>query len=136
MPKLDPYSLPRPKRTIETKTFALDGDDYPLTLTLADRLTVAGEAAALDEQRRLTETYLTGSEIRGAAPFPDPEVEPSETLFRLASRIARLQAPENPADAYDTMELLLLSVRVPKSFGAAVEWMNARVERNGQEPGE
>ena len=131
MPKLDPYSLPRPKRPAETRTFILDGEEYPLTLTLR-RLTFADDAAAEDEVNSLKETYLTGSDLRGPAPFPDPDVTPSETLFRTAARIRRMQCPEDPADAYDTMELLFLSGRQPNNYKALCLWANT-IERGTDE---
>lgn len=134
MPKLDPYTLPRARRTAETRTFTLDGEEHPLTLTLWDRLLGPGEAAAIEEAAQLEETYITGGPARGPAPFPDPDFEPARSMFRIICRLKRLQCPEDPADAYDTMELCFLSVRQPRNFEAVVEWANRR--ETGDTPGE
>lgn len=120
MPKLDPYTLPRPRREARSKTFTYDSADHPLTLTLR-RLSFGDDAAAEEEVRELREIYLTGNDVRGAAPFPDPDVTPSVTLFRTAARIRRMQCPDDP-DAYSTMDLLLLSARQPRNYEALVIW--------------
>ena len=129
MAKIDPYSLPRPKRQAETKTLA-EGDEQPLTVTLR-RLSFPDDAAAQEEAERLTETFITGGELRGPAPFPDLDIIPSQRLFLTAARIARMQCPEDPADAYDTMEILTLSVRQPKNFNSLVQFAN-RIDQGGE----
>ena len=130
MPKIDPYTLPRPKISSATRHFSADSPDYTVTLTLRPA-TFALAAAAEEEAGRLIETYLTGSEQRGRAPFPHEGIAPSETLFRVVTLLQFMQCPENPADSYDGMELILISDRLPKTWGSIMEWfaeMSASVE--------
>lgn len=121
MSKLDPYTLPRPKTGGETRTFTSDGPEYPVTLTLRIA-TFALAAAAEEEAGGLVETFLTGSDIRGPAPFPYPEIQPSQTLFRVATLLRHMQCPPDPADAYDTMELVLISDRLPNVWAEIMGW--------------
>lgn len=135
MAKIDPYTLPRPKRPVETRTFTEDGEDAPLTLTLR-RLSYPDDAAAREEAQGLVETFITGNELRGPAPFPDLDITPSQRLFVTAAQLARMQCPPDPADAYDTMEILTLSVRQPKNFVALVAWANTIDQGGESAPGE
>ncbi len=137
MPKFDPYTLPRPKRAGETKVWDLDGPEFPLSLTLRPA-GFADAAAAEEEAKALIETYLTGSEFRGAAPFPDPEVRPSETLFRVVTLLRVMQCGD-PADAYNTMELIQIAHRQPKNWAAVMGWFGGLAggltETLGNSPG-
>lgn len=135
MPKLDPYSLPRPARESERRSFMLDGETHPLTLTLR-RLSYPEDVAAQEEAREFVSTYITGNDVRGAAPFPDPDVTPSATFFLTVCRLARMQCPADPADRYETMELMHLSILQPRNFEALVAWANTLGWGDEQRPGE
>lgn len=130
MPKLDPYNLPRQRHEGETRTWRLDDPDAPLTLTLRP-LSVSTQCAALEEANTLTATYIKGNGLRGAAPFPDPDIVPSEMLFRIVARLRWMQCGP-PEETYDTMELLTLSETHPLSFQAAVDWATNGI--GGDEP--
>jgi hypothetical protein len=115
MPKLNVYGLERPERPVQEFTFEERGH----TLTVSFRRPDAADLAiAAELSERLTQDYLTGNPDlgRGPAPFPYPDVKPSRSLFHNACVAKECQVVENPADAYDEVEWLLIAARLPETW--------------------
>lgn len=126
MAKLDPYTLPRASRPVQTRTFEEPETGAKLTLTL--RAPDAADAAKATESCEiLVRDYIAGDDVRGAGPFPDPEVKPSASLFQTCCLIAEMQCPENPADRYDAIELAILSSKMPTAWAQVQKWVRALV---------
>ncbi len=122
----DPYPLLRPKRAPETRTFDLDGDAAPLTLTLR-RASFATSARAEEEAALLIADYLEGSAERGGliAPWPFPDIPASRTLIRVACLIRAMQAPGDGPPPYETMQLIRISEDQPNNWAAVMNWFAA-----------
>ena len=113
MPKLNVYALERPARPVTTETFTENGQ----TLTIAFRRPDAADLAlAAERAQKLTEDWITGSEIRGPAPFPYEDVKPSRVLFDNICVAVESQVVEEPGDAYTEIEFLLLAARLPNTW--------------------
>src|ERR1051326_2755150 len=120
MAKLDPFLLPRPERPTETRSFTEGEATLTLTLRPPD---AADIARASEASERLVQDYITGSEDRAAGDFPEG-VKVSKTLFMTCALIGEMQCPENPADAYTVLELVLLSDRLPRAWKQLQAWVN------------
>lgn len=125
MPKLNVYTLPRPKRKVETRTFREGEVELELTLRAPD---VADMARAAEAAKRLTEDYITGSDLRPeAAPFPEPEVKVSEALFQTVALIAEMQPATDPRERYDAVEFTLLAANLPRTWTKIQRWVGELV---------
>lgn len=113
MAKINAYNLPRPERPVTVRTFAKDGEPFTLALRAAD---TSDKMIAREREAALTRLYVTGDGEREAAPFPDPEIKPSRMLIGAGCLIREMQAPEDPREIYDEMELIHLSVRRPRDW--------------------
>jgi hypothetical protein len=122
MPKVDPFTLPRPERPVETREFKLDGVPIELTLRPSD---MPDDARAAEVADQLVRDYITGSEEREAAEFPDG-IKVSRTLFQICASLAERQCPENPAEAYSVVELVIFSAKRPRDWNQILAWANAQ----------
>jgi len=133
--KLDVFRLKRPDRPTDTRSFP---DPSGETLTLTLRAPDAADAArAAESAEELIRTYITGSEIRDAAPFPDPEVGVSRTLFHTAALIAEMQ-PEDAEERYSAIELAIVMVKLPVAWRGVQGWTESLIRdwtaRRGESP--
>jgi hypothetical protein len=125
MAKLDAYALLRATRPVATRTFEEPETGAKLTLTL--RPADAGDGAkATEVYERLVEDYITGSELRAAGPFPDPNVKVSRGLLHTCALIAEMQ-PEDAPERYDPVELAILSDKIPTAWAGVQQWVRALV---------
>jgi hypothetical protein len=135
MAKVDPFALPRLKRPVDTREFAADGPAISLTLQPAG---LPDEARAMEIAEQLTRDYITGSEDRAAADFPEG-VKVSRALFQICSLLAERQYPENPADAYTAIELAIFSDKRPRDWRQIMTWSTTQQtqwsSRQGESPG-
>lgn len=113
MPKVDVYHLARPARRVETCDFEENGQKFTLAFHKPD---MADLAMAAERAEKLIEDWITGSEIRGPAPFPYPEVKLSKFLCHNVAVAVECQEADDPAERYDEIEFLLMSVRLPESW--------------------
>lgn len=121
MPRIDPYSLPRPERKTETRTFTDDGVELTLTLREANAGDVARASEVADG---LVEDFITGIQgFRGAAEFPDPDVKPSRTLFVQCALAAELMVAEERGQAYSAVDFAIFSARLPRAWAQISIWI-------------
>lgn len=121
MKRIDPYSLPRPERKVEERTFNDDGIEFALALREPNAGDVARASEVCD---RLVEDFITGVEgVRGPAEFPDPDVKSSRTLFLHCAITAELQVWENPAQGYQPHDFVVLSARLPRTWAKISIWV-------------
>jgi hypothetical protein len=125
MAKLNPYSLPRPERPVETKEFTEGKISFTLTLRAPD---MPDQMRANEVTEQLWELYVTGSEDREVAPLPEPDIKISRPLFRFCALLAEMQAPEDPGDLYTALDLLVLSVKLPRAWEQVRRWADAIVD--------
>ena len=131
MSRVDPFTLPRVKRTcrqVSLKDSRLpDGGEVNLVLW---RLDAAGQAVGMELADELIQQYITGDDETGEPPVPFPaiggeSVDLSELLFRTVAMVAIMQRPPasqahdwpGQADAaYTPQELVALSVTLPDAW--------------------
>lgn len=127
MPKVNVFTLTRPERPVETREFTEAGQTFTLTFREPD---AADLALAAERAQRLVEDYLTGSDIRGPAPYPHDDVKPSRILFNNVAVAVECQAPENPGEAYDAEEFLLMTARLPQTWLQVQGWLQDLTRRH------
>jgi hypothetical protein len=115
MAKINAYALPRPERPVVVRTFSKDGEPFTLAIRAADE---SDKMVAMERQEHLVRLYVTGDGDREPACFPDPEIRPSRLLIQSGCLIREMQAPEDPRDVYDEMELIHLSCKRPRDWEA------------------
>jgi hypothetical protein len=113
MPKVNVYALERPARRVETRTFEENGQSLTLAFHKPD---AADLAMAAERAQKLIEDWITGSEIRGPAPFPYPEVKLSKLLCNNVAVAVECQEAEDPAERYEAIEFLVMSARLPETW--------------------
>ncbi len=113
MPKINPYNLPRPERPITVREFGKDGQPFTLALRAAD---ASDKMLARERADVLTRLYVTGDGDREAAPLPDPDIKPSRYLISAACLLREMQAPEDPREIYDEMDVIQLAVKRPRDW--------------------
>ena len=107
MRKIDVFSLPRPERLVEERTFAADGH----TITLAFRRPDAADMnMAATTAKRLCEEFITGIDGLPPATFWD-EIKVSESLFMLAASAQEMQPPDRRI--YSAEEFVVMMDRLP-----------------------
>jgi hypothetical protein len=121
MAKLNVFALPRPQRPTQTVTFETPQGPISLTLRAPD---VADMARAAEAAARLVEDFITGSEVRAAAEFPD-EIPVSESLFQSVALVAAMQTATEPSERYTEIEWVMIATRLPAAW--------AEVQRVAQE---
>lgn len=114
MPKVNVYTLERPARRIETRTFEENGQSLTLAFHKPD---AADLAMAAELAQKLIADWIDGNPDlgRGPAPFPYPDVKLSRLLCNNAAIAVECQAAE-PAECYDAIEFLLMSSRLPETW--------------------
>jgi hypothetical protein len=125
MAKLNPYSLPRPERPVQTRTFADRGVELVLTLHPPD---AADMMRANEGADQLWEMYVTGNEDRGPAPLPEPDIKISRPLFQFAALLAEMQCPADPGDVYTAVDLITLFVKLPRAWQGVQKWVGELIE--------
>lgn len=114
MPKVNVYTLERPARRIETRTFEENGQRLTLSFHRPD---AAELAMAAERAQKLTEDWIDGNPDLGRNPasFPYPDVKLSRILCQNAAIAVECQEAE-PAERYDEIEFLLMSARLPETW--------------------
>lgn len=130
MPKVNPYLLPRPPRREETFAFTEGTVSFSISLRTPDFSDVMRANQITEE---LWATYVTGTEVRGAASLPDPDIKPSRGLFRFCALVAEMQFdPGEPGwEPYTALDLIMLSVRLPLSWQRLNDAVNRLLEEEG-----
>lgn len=113
MAKVNVFNLTRPERPTITRSFEENGERLTIAFHKADAAELALAAELADQ---LIEAHITGSEIRGPAPFYYPDVKLSRLLCNNVAIAVQTQEVEDPADAYDEKEFLVMSVRMPETW--------------------
>jgi len=128
--KLTCSNLPRATRVAEEREFTESSTGARIALTLR-RANAADCAKANEEAQRLIEDYITGSEIREAAPFPDPEIKLSRTLFLNCATLSEMQ----PAEGYSALDMVFISDRMPGAWMQIQEWARSLNQAQERDPG-
>jgi hypothetical protein len=113
MSKINVFNLPRPERPELEKSYSEAGE----TVTLCLRWPNASDRARASEMSRdLMRDFVHGDPSTGreTAPFPDPDVIPSETLFQACALVASMEQDSPTADLYSALELAVISGRLPR----------------------
>lgn len=135
MPKLNVFALTRPARPAEERTFEENGAVLTLALAAPD---AADMARAAESATEMVRDYITGSDVREAASFPEG-IKVSESLFQAAALVAEMQTATEPVERYTPMELVMLAVKLPRTWAAIQTWAAELVStwsaRRGNSPG-
>ena len=127
--KINPLLLKRPHRERETRTFVEPGvnGSEPIEFELTFwKPNAADLMAATEISKRLVEDFITGSEIRPAGPFPDPDVIPTESYFMLCA-LGEVCQPSDLPDRYTALDFALLLPKLPTAGLQIQRWINQKM---------
>lgn len=118
--RIDPFSLPRPDRKVETREFTENGVAFSVSFIVPNSSDMSCATEACDQ---MAETYIDGSDVREAAPFPDVDVKPSRILFFNCALAYEIQQVTDPRLRYSREEWAVMSVRLPRVWGEICTWL-------------
>lgn len=135
--RVNPFSMSRPKRPQETRTFT-DPEQPGKAITITLRGLTHPEAyKAVERAQEAIRDYIHGDEARGLPPAPFPSVAgefievTEKMLYDMASvELAQVETPGEGA-VYTLEELIALSVTMPAAFDGITSFY-AELQKRGR----
>lgn len=137
--KINPWSLKRPERPQETRSFTdplQPGVEVALTLRPLD---APGWAVAMERADELITLYVTGDPDEGIEPslYPAPNGEPLKLARRVCRNVAALHLMQaGPKDEqYTESELIALMASMPTAWTEILTWSAELETKYGKQAG-
>lgn len=116
--RLNAFALTRPERPVRHGVYREPGVEQAFEIYLRPP-DVADRMAAMEEEGRLVDLFITGETHGAPAPFPiDGDFKPTRTFLRGIALISVCQCPPSPHQIYPSEELIAIAYCMPRGYTA------------------